>query len=70
MELKGTETYDITGISVGVTPRMDIPCKITYADGSTKNVALLCRIDTADEVDYSCHGGILQYVLRGILKAA
>ncbi|MDE0808833.1 MAG: aconitate hydratase AcnA [Alphaproteobacteria bacterium] len=70
LELKGTETYDITGISVGVTPRMDIPCKITYADGSTKNVALLCRIDTADEVDYFCHGGILQYVLRGMLKAA
>jgi aconitate hydratase len=70
LELKGTETYDITGISGGITPRMDIPCKITYADGSTKDVALLCRIDTADEVDYYRHGGILQYVLRGMLKAA
>jgi aconitate hydratase len=68
--LQGTETYDITGISGGITPRMDIPCKITYADGSTKDVALLCRIDTADEVDYYRHGGILQYVLRGMLKAA
>ena len=68
--LQGTETYDITGISGGITPRMDIPCKITYADGSTKDVTLLCRIDTADEVDYYRHGGILQYVLRGMLKAA
>jgi aconitate hydratase len=68
--LQGTETYDITGIAGGITPRMDIPCKITYADGSTKDVALLCRIDTADEVDYYRHGGILQYVLRGMLKAA
>ena len=68
--LQGTETYDITGIAGGITPRMDIPCKITYADGSTKDVTLLCRIDTADEVDYYRHGGILQYVLRGMLKAA
>ena len=68
--LKGTETYDITGIAGGITPRMDVACKITFADGSTKDVTLLCRIDTADEVDYYRHGGILQYVLRGMLKAA
>jgi aconitate hydratase len=68
--LQGTETYDITGISGGITPRMDIPCTITYADGSSKDITLLCRIDTADEVDYYRHGGILQYVLRGMLKAA
>ena len=68
--LKGTEKFDITGIADGITPRMDVPCKITYADGSTKDVTLLCRIDTADEVDYYRHGGILQYVLRNIAKAA
>jgi len=68
--LKGTEKFDITGIADGITPRMDVPCKITYADGSTKDVTLLCRIDTADEVDYYRHGGILQYVLRNIVKAA
>ncbi|WP_339857269.1 aconitate hydratase AcnA [uncultured Nisaea sp.] len=68
--LKGTEKFDITGIADGITPRMDVLCKITYADGSTKDVTLLCRIDTADEVDYYRHGGILQYVLRNIVKAA
>ncbi len=68
--LKGTEQFDITGIADGITPRMDVPCKITYADGSTKDVMLLCRIDTADEVEYYRHGGILQYVLRNIAKAA
>ncbi len=68
--LKGTEKFDITGIADGITPRMDVPCKITYADGSTKDVMLLCRIDTADEVEYYRHGGILQYVLRNIAKAA
>ncbi|MEQ8334515.1 aconitate hydratase AcnA [Nisaea sp.] len=68
--LKGTETFDITGIADGITPGMDVPCKITYADGTSKDVTLLCRIDTADEVDYYRHGGILQYVLRNIAKAA
>ena len=68
--LKGTETFDITGIADGITPRMDVPCKITYADGSVKEITLLCRIDTADEVDYYRHGGILQYVLRNIASAA
>ncbi|UUX49674.1 aconitate hydratase AcnA [Nisaea acidiphila] len=68
--LKGTEMFDITGIADGITPRMDVPCRITYADGSVKEITLLCRIDTADEVDYYRHGGILQYVLRNIAKAA
>jgi aconitate hydratase len=49
---------------------MDVACRISFADGSNKDVTLLCRIDTADEVDYYRHGGILQYVLRSMLKAA
>ena len=67
--LKGTETFDITGIADGITPRMDVSCTIHYADGGSKDITLLCRIDTADEVDYYRHGGILQYVLRSMLAA-
>jgi len=69
LKLDGTEVFDITGIKDGIDPRMDVPCKITRADGSTEEIELLCRIDTADEVEYYRHGGILQYVLRN-LKAA
>jgi len=29
-----------------------------------------CRIDTLDEIEYYRHGGILQYVLRGMIKSA
>jgi aconitase A len=43
---------------------------IHRADGKTETVPLTCRIDTLDEVEYFRHGGILQYVLRGLLKAA
>src|SRR3546814_3184705 len=60
----GEEIIDITGIEAGITPRMSVPCTIRYADGSTKTVDLLCRIDTLNEVDYYRHGGILHYVLR------
>ena len=43
--------------------------KVAYADGKTETVKLLCRIDTLDELEYFRHGGILQYVLRHMMKA-
>ena len=67
--LTGKETLSITGIAGGITPRMDLPCTITYEDGSTKEITLLCRIDTEDEVAYYKNGGILQYVLRNLAAA-
>jgi aconitate hydratase len=48
---------------------MDVACTITRKDGSKVDLQLACRIDTADEVEYYRHGGILHYVLRK-LKAA
>jgi len=68
--LTGEETIDITGIEGGITPLMTVPCTIHYADGSTKTIDLLCRIDTLNEVDYYRHGGILHYVLRNLSAAA
>ena len=67
LKLSGAETIDITGIAEGITPRMEVDCTINYADGSSKEIKLLCRIDTLDEVEYYRNGGILQYVLRNLL---
>lgn len=64
LNLDGTEQISLSGIADGITPRQDVSCTITRADGSTEEIQLLCRIDTADEVDYYKHGGILHYVLR------
>ncbi len=64
LKLTGEEIISLGGIERGIKPRMDVPCTITRADGSTEQINLLCRIDTLDEVDYYRHGGILQYVLR------
>ena len=62
--LTGTETFDITGVAGTITPRQDVNVKVTFADGSTKEITVLCRIDTENEVDYYKNGGILHYVLR------
>ena len=67
--LNGTEVFDIIGLTDGIKPRMDVLCNMKRTDGSSENITLLCRIDTADEVEYYRHGGILQYVLRN-LKAS
>ena len=70
LALDGTETFDLTGLAGGVTPQMQVACRIAFTDGSTKEVSLLCRIDTLDEVEYYRNGGILQYVLRNMVAAA
>lgn len=64
LELNGTETYDIKGLSGDLKPLQDVVMTITRANGSTQDVTLLLRIDTADELDYYRNGGILHYVLR------
>jgi aconitate hydratase len=69
LKLVGTEILDITGAEAGIKPRMDLACVIHRDDGKTETVKLLCRIDTLDEVEYFRHGGILQYVLRNMMKA-
>ncbi len=70
LNLTGEELIDITGVAGGLEPRMDLACTIHRPDGSSQEITLLCRIDTADEVDYFRHGGILHYVLRQLMKAA
>jgi aconitate hydratase len=67
--LTGDEIIDITGLDV-IKPRMDLSLVIHRADGKVDTVPVTCRIDTVDEVAYYQHGGILQYVLRGMAKAA
>jgi aconitate hydratase len=63
--LKGDETVTIDGLET-IRPRQKMEAQITFADGSTKTVPILCRIDTLDELDYFRNGGILQYVLRDL----
>jgi aconitate hydratase len=66
--LTGAETIDIT-LADEIKPQGDATMTITRADGSVKQVPLTLRIDTAIEVDYYYHGGILPFVLRQLLAA-
>jgi aconitate hydratase len=70
LKLDGSEKFDIIGIAAGLKPRTELACRIHRLDGSVETVPLLCRIDTVDELEYFRHGGILPYVLRGMMKAA
>lgn len=63
--LKGDETVTIDGLET-IKPRQKMNATITYGDGTVKNVPIICRIDTLDELDYFKNGGILQYVLRDL----
>jgi len=68
--LTGAETFDILGVAEGLAPRGDVACRIHRPDGTNEEITLLCRIDTADEMEYFRNGGILHYVLRDLLKSA
>jgi aconitate hydratase len=66
--IKGTERVTIKGIA-DIKPRQMMDVEVTYEDGTTKIIECLCRVDTEDELEYIKAGGILQYVLRNLVKS-
>jgi aconitate hydratase len=70
LKLDGSERFDILGIAQGLKPRSELACRIHRASGKVDSLLLHCRIDTVDELEYFRHGGILQYVLRHMMKTA
>ncbi|CAM03082.1 aconitate hydratase [Saccharopolyspora erythraea NRRL 2338] len=69
--LDGTETYDFSGITKlndGETPET-VKVTARKADGSTVEFDAKVRIDTPGEADYYRNGGILQYVLRKMIRS-
>ncbi len=69
LSLTGEESVSIQGLDT-IKPLEEVPCTITMADGTTREITLKCRIDTAIEIEYIEHGGVLHYVLRNLAKAA
>ncbi|HAU1776720.1 TPA: aconitate hydratase AcnA [Legionella pneumophila] len=65
LKLDGSERISIE-ISDKLTPGAMVPVTIERQDGDVEKIETLCRIDTADELEYYKNGGILQYVLRKI----
>ena len=74
--LDGTEIFDISGVeklNEGVTPKtlqvLAKPSEHSEPGKQTVEFEATLRIDTPGEADYFRHGGILQYVLRSLVKA-
>ncbi len=65
--LTGDETVSISGLDT-IQPLQTVPCTITMGDGTVKEIQIKCRIDTAIEIEYIEHGGVLHYVLRDLAK--
>jgi len=66
--LTGRETYDILGISNEIKPRQELKVVATDDSGWKKEFTVIARLDTPVDVDYYRNGGILQTVLRGLMK--
>ena len=64
LELTGAELFTLKGLESAIAPRQTLSLLIEYPSGEEKEVPVLLRLDTAIEVDYYRHGGILPYVLR------
>jgi len=68
--LTGAETFDVVGISdADMQPKQKLAVRATATDGSVKTFEAISRIDTPVEVGYYRNGGILQTVLRQMMKA-
>ncbi|MBI5567902.1 MAG: aconitate hydratase AcnA [Chloroflexi bacterium] len=68
--LTGQEEIDIVGLSDDLRPRQDVTVQARKADGSITEFKVTVRIDTPIEVEYYRNGGILQTVLRKLMKEA
>jgi aconitate hydratase len=66
--LTGGETFDIEGIADGLAPRKRVKVRAVRADGSKVEFEAIARLDTPVEVNYYRNGGILQTVLRNLMK--
>ncbi|GAA3526325.1 aconitate hydratase AcnA [Zobellella aerophila] len=65
--LKGDELISITGLDE-LEPGKLLAVQIVGAEGNKNTIRARCRIDTGNELSYYRHGGILHYVIRGMLE--
>ncbi|MGZ3257316.1 MAG: aconitate hydratase AcnA, partial [Croceibacterium sp.] len=63
LKLTGDDSFTIHGLAE-LAPGQDVDVEVTRANGERFTFSAKCRIDTANEMEYYLHGGILQYVLR------
>ncbi|KYP80091.1 aconitate hydratase [Ferroacidibacillus organovorans] len=68
--LTGKEYIEIQGLDDHVKPQQRVTLRVTAPDGGVQVVDATVRLDSPIEIDYYRNGGILQMVLRNLLKKA
>jgi aconitate hydratase len=67
LRLDGTEVFDVSGLGPELKLGAELTLGIRRANGVSDEVKVVCRIDTAEELTYYRHGGILPYVYRELV---
>ena len=67
LKLDGTEKFSFDGLQT-LQPGQIYSVDVERANGSKTSIQTRCRIDTQTEMEYFRNGGILQYVLRNLVK--
>lgn len=67
LNIDGTETYDVIGER---KPRADLTLVIHRKNGETVEIAVTCRLDTAEEVSIYEAGGVLQRFAQDFLASS
>jgi len=66
--LTGRERFTIRGLGGPLAPRQEVTVEVERPDGSRESFATTARLDTPVDIDYYRNGGILQTVLRKMLR--
>jgi iron-sulfur-dependent 2-methylisocitrate dehydratase len=65
--IDGTETFTVLG---DISPRCDLVVEMTRRDGTSTNIIVTCRLDTAEEVTIYAAGGVLQRFAQDFLESS
>ena len=67
--LTGREAFDVIGLESGLVPGRRVTVRAKRADASVLTFEAVARLDTPIEVEYYTNGGILQTVLRKLIRS-
>lgn len=68
LSIDGSETITLSGLEE-ISTGMSVTMTVSYMDGKTETVDLLCRLDTAEEVKYYESGGIMPFVVNKLMAS-
>jgi aconitate hydratase len=68
LNISGRETISLSGLDE-ISTGMTVTMTVTYPDGESTEIDLLCRLDTAEEVKYYESGGIMPFVVNKLMAS-